>query len=217
MDTASHPYSEQRRFFSELPAYVLTFRDNAVDKRIATERTAGGRAILCYLSPVDALIEVLRFSQIGQWFEVMHSEQVRHDAFLNADGHGLIADVHLGWPVIDGRLLTRPGGVLGGYTRLMHHWVHEPLRFEFDERVLAEVARLHEWAGLYAWRETLDCVRAWHPGRLARVVARALNSIGTEKRDAAQCQQLALFDPEVERWHFVPCGATVPDRLVTNR
>jgi hypothetical protein len=210
MDTASHPYSEHRRFFSELPAQVPTFQDNAGDKRIATERTAGGRAILCYRSPVDALIEVLRFIQMGQRFQIMPAEQVRQDAFLDADGHGLIADVHLGWPVIDGRLQTRPGGALGGYTRLMHHRVHEPPSFEFDERVLAEAARLHERAGLYAWRETLDYVHTWHPARLARVAARAWNSIGTERRDAPQCRQVALCDPEAERWHFVPCGTTVP-------
>ncbi|WEY41015.1 hypothetical protein [Paraburkholderia sp. SUR17] len=210
MDTASHPYSEQRRFFSELLAYVPTFQDNAGDKRIATERTAGGRAILCYRSPVDALTEVLRFIQMGQRFEIMPAEQVRQDAFLDADGHGLITDVHLAWLVIDGRLQTRPGGALGGYTRLMHHRVHVPPSFEFDERVLTEVARLHEWAGLYAWRETLDYVHTWHPARLVRVAARALKSIRTEKRDAPQCRQVALFDPEAEQWHFVPCGTTVP-------
>lgn len=47
MDTPAH---QHRLFFSELPAYVLTFRDKADEQRIATERTASGRAILCYLS-----------------------------------------------------------------------------------------------------------------------------------------------------------------------
>lgn len=208
MDTDLRPEHEHRPFFADLPAYVLTFADAKGDRRIVTEKTACGRAILCSLSPVDALIEVLRFSKIGQRFDVMPAQMVPQDAFRDADGHGLIAEVHLGWPVVGGRLLLRPGGALGGYSRMMHHWAHEPLQFEFDALALAEVTRLHERAGLYAWREALDHVRGWNPRRLVCVVAHALASIELSRHSEGQAGQVALFDPEAEQWHFVPRSET---------
>jgi hypothetical protein len=208
MNAAPQPDRERHPFFVDLPAYVLTFEDAEGATRIVTEHTTCGRVILCYLSPVDALIEVLQFSRIGQQFDVMPAQWVPQDAFRDADGRGLIADVHLGWPVVNGRLLLRPGGAPGGYTRLMHHWAHEPLRFEFDANTLAEVTRLHEWAGLYAWRETLDHMRAWHPRQLGRVAARACESIKLIEYDGKPVRQIALFAAETEQWHFVPCWET---------
>lgn len=195
-------------FFAELPAYVLTFYDKEGDMRIVTEKVGLGRAITCYLSPVDALIEVLQLSQIGKQYKVMPAQLVPADLWRDADGKGFIANVHLGWPVLDGRLLLRPGGALAGYGRMMHHWAREPLRFEFDEVVLADVTRLHEWAGLFAWRETLDHVCAWKPGTVGRVVARALTSISMAGDDATKCGHVALFDPESGQWHFVPHAAS---------
>ncbi|RDK03185.1 hypothetical protein [Paraburkholderia lacunae] len=192
-------------FFAELPAYVMTFHDEEGDLRVVTEKVELGRAMTCYLSPVDALIEVLQLNQmLGTQYGVMPAQLVPAERWRDADGRGLIANVHLGWPVQNGRLLLRPAGALGGYGRMMHHWAREPLRFEFDETVLAEVTRLHEWAGLFAWRETLEEVRAWKPERVARVVARALASIGVARGDVTQCRQVALFDPESGQWHFVP-------------
>ena len=195
-------------FFAELPAYVLTFHDKKGDMRIVTGKIELGRAITCYLSTVDALLEVLQLSQIGKQYAVMPAQLVPADLWRDADGQGLITNVHLGWPVLNGRLLLRPGGALAGYTRMMHHWAREPLRFEFDEVVLAEVTRLHELAGLFAWREALDHVRAWTPERAGRVVARALTSIGVARGDGTKCEEVALFDPESGQWHFVPLAAS---------
>lgn len=196
-------------FFAELPAYVLTFQDEEGDTRAVTEKVELGRAITCYLSAVDALIEVAQLNQVGgRQYAVMPAQVVSADAWRDADGQGLIANVHLGWPVMNGQLLLRPAGALGGYGRMMHHLVREPLRFEFDEMVLAEVTRLHEWAGLFAWRETLEVVRAWKPARVGRVVAHALASIGTARGNVTQCAQVALFDPESGQWHFVPRWST---------
>jgi hypothetical protein len=84
----------------------------------------------------------------------------------------------------------------------------EPLRFEFDEVVLAEVSHLHEWAGLFAWRETLVGVRTWKSDRLACVVAHALATIEMARGGVAQCAQVALFDAESGQWHFEPRRST---------
>lgn len=201
--TPTHPSDAAQPFFAEMPAYVLMGVDRAGQRRVARERTASGLAVACFLSPVDALIEAERFRQMGLCYRVTTAVSLPQDTFKDADGRGLIADVHLGWPVLNRCLLTRPSGALGGYARVMHHWAREPLSFEFDEQVLAEVGRPHEWAGLFAWRETLDDMRAWSALRLMRVAQRALASIELTQIDAT-CYQVALFDPEAERWHFVP-------------
>jgi hypothetical protein len=206
MSTETHLYREPRPFFSELPAYVLTFQDEHGTPRIATETTGATPAIVCYLSPVDALIELLHFSQLGQQYQIIPAQLLSPSVFRDGDGRGLIAHVHLGWPVLHGRLLQRPDDTLARGGSLMHHWACAPLRFEFDETVLGEADRLREWAGLFAWRETLDQVLEWESGRLGRVVAHALASIELTKGDVSQCRQVALFDPEMEQWHFVPCS-----------
>jgi hypothetical protein len=198
------PHRKDDWFFSELPAYALTFQDEHGTARIATETTAATPAIVCYLSPVDALIELLHFSQLGRQYQIMPAQMLSPNVFRDGDGRGLIAHVHLGWPVLHGRLLQRPDDTLARCDWLMHHWACEPLRFEFDETVLGEADRLRDWAGLFAWRETLDRVLEWESGRLGRVVAQALASIELTKGDVSQCRQVALFDPETAQWHFVP-------------
>jgi hypothetical protein len=199
------PYRAHRPFFSDLPAYVLTTEDESGRPSVSTDTTSDGCAILCYLSPVDALIDTLRFKQIGQMCDVTPAYLVPPAAFRDIDGQGLIAHVHLGWPVAYGKLLLRPSGTLARYAKTMHHSVREPLRFEFDETVLAEMTRLHELAGLFAWRDTLDQMRRdWQPTQLIRAAARALSSIELEENEASRAGQIALFDPETQQWHFVP-------------
>jgi hypothetical protein len=51
----AQPHRKDGRFFSELPAYALTFQDEHGTARIATETTGATSAIVCYLSPVDAV------------------------------------------------------------------------------------------------------------------------------------------------------------------
>ncbi|KWW33344.1 hypothetical protein ACUXAV_006558 [Cupriavidus metallidurans] len=198
--------SSPRPFFSELPAYVLTYLDEAGDRCIASESATDGRAVLCFLSPVDALIEVVQLGRIGRQFQVLPAPLVPPDAFLDRDGRGLMIDLHLGWPVANGKLLLRPGGAMARYSREMHHWSRAPLRVEFDETVLAEVARLHERAGPFAWREALDHVRNWKPDRLCRAATRALASIEMARADLFACRNVAMSDPEMEQWHVVSCA-----------
>jgi len=204
MDADTRPYSLNRPFFSDLPAFVLTYQDKNGAACVATEKSKSGRTIVCFASLVDALIEVARFSQLGQQFHIHPAQLVQPSAFEDADGLGLIANVHLGWPVLDNKLMLRPRGALARCSREMHHHLQNPSTFEFDPIVLGEIARLHEQAGLFAWRETLDCVRDWEIDDLARVVVQALTSIEFIHGDPSQCHQVALFDPEAGQWHFVP-------------
>jgi transposase len=51
----AQPHRKDGRLFSELPAYALTFQDEHGTARIATETTGATSAIVCCLSPVDAV------------------------------------------------------------------------------------------------------------------------------------------------------------------
>ena len=52
-------------FFTSPPVYVLTYEHRPGDLRVATEKADDGGAILCFLSPLDALIEAARITQLG--------------------------------------------------------------------------------------------------------------------------------------------------------
>ncbi len=136
----------------------------------------------------------------------MPAGTIDRDWFLDVDGKGYIAGIHLGWPACEGRLLTRPSGGLASYARWMHHWTESPAlppTFEIDQDVLNVLSRVRECAGLFAWAETNATVLQWSSSRLAHVVQRALTSIEVTCGEAAQANQLAMFDPEFEQWHFV--------------
>ncbi len=83
--------------------------------------------------------------------------------------------------------------------------------FEVDDLTLAAFSRIRESAGLYAWQEAARNVLNWSRSRQQTVVERALDSISLLRSDASGCNQLALFDPEFEQWHFVPLPPTQDD------
>lgn len=86
-------------------------------------------------------------------------------------------------------------------------WHPEPdgLTFEFDTDVLGEYSRLREMAGLYAWQETdAEIRRAWTEGRMTALAQRAVEMVEVTDGEDIDFNQLAVFDPEFEQWHFVP-------------
>ncbi len=200
--------ADKTLFFNTLPAYVLVFEDDAGGLYVATEGAKQDRAITCFLSPFDALIEAAHLSSLGSPYRVMPASQVDRNLFLDSEGRGLIADMHLGWPARDGRILLQPSGKFGRYYRTMHHWVHDPLAFEVDADTLEEFSRFRELAGLFAWRETSREILSWSDSRLDEVLRRAAQSMKLVPGGPLDFRHLALFDPEFEQWHFVPYSQT---------
>lgn len=194
-------------FFSIIPAYVLYFTNSDGISYVHSEQTKLGNIITCFLTPFEAMVEAAHFSRLGRPYQVMAASDVGRHMFRDIDGNGLIAGIHLGWPARSGRLLLRPSGRLAGYSRLMHHWAHEPLMFEVDHVALSEYVKLRELAGFYAWQEASKEFLNWHPERRCTVIEYALDSIGSIDRPgkgASDCEKIALFDPEFGQWHFVP-------------
>lgn len=195
-------------FFTSPGAFVIGIKgaDNKI--RVVGENTAQGPAVRCYLSPVNALIDASYSSRAGEQHQILCAGMLNPKVFRDADGRGLIADIHLGWAAHDGRIALRADGVPAGSGWAMHHWAREPASFDVDTHVLQACERLHERAGLYAWRETFIDVLRWEPSRLGRVAFSGLSLMKTTSMDAEACEQVALFDPEFGQWHFVPRAVT---------
>ncbi|QBQ96967.1 hypothetical protein [Paraburkholderia pallida] len=163
-------------FFVSPPAWVLVHEPTPGESHVATESADEGRAILCFLSPLDALIEVARFAQLGQMYHVMPAAHLDGGLFRDADGRGLVACIHAGWPTYAGRILLRPGGALGRYDQMIHIWANDPPWFEVDPATLKMIDHLHEQAGLFAWRETHRAIHEWSGARMSKAVGQALRS-----------------------------------------
>lgn len=210
MDPKTLDDNNAKPFFSIIPAYVLYFTDDNGIPHVRSERTELGRAITCFLTPFDAMIEAAHLTRLGKPYLVMSASDLGRHMFRDLDGRGLVADIHLGWPTKSGRLLLRPSGRLARYSRVTHQWARDPLMFEVDDIALAEYAKLRELAGLYAWQETAREFLNWPPERRYTVIEYAIDSIGSVERSgkgASECEKIALFDPEFEQWHFVPPAA----------
>ncbi|RDS79052.1 hypothetical protein DWU98_19425 [Dyella monticola] len=193
-------------FLAEPDVLVLCARKKKGVYRPIQEWQGG---VLCHLSLIDAIIEQAHLRRLGRPYHVMSAGLVQRDAFLDAEGVGYIAHVHLGWPARDGKLLTRPNGALASYQRTLHvrrARAPAPHTFQIDEDSVSEVNRIRERAGIFAWEETMALMVEWGPQRIARIGNSALRSLELERGDASQIQanQLALFDPDFEQWHYIP-------------
>ena len=73
-------------FFVSPPAWVLVHEPASCSLHVATESEDDGRAILCFLSPLDALIEVARFAQLGLEYHVMSAAQLDGSLFVMRTG-----------------------------------------------------------------------------------------------------------------------------------
>ncbi|CAE6851159.1 hypothetical protein R75461_07476 [Paraburkholderia nemoris] len=174
-----------------------------------TESTPRGRAVLCFLSPFDALIEVAHFTRLGQAYHAVSASEIGRERFLRASRQELIACLHLGWSACDGKILVRPRLEPHRYIRTLHQGIRIPLSFEVDEESIRAVDWLYERAGLFAWRETIGAFRNWSDRSVAEVIDHALRSMMLTPGFPSSCNQIALFDPEFAQWHFVPIADVV--------
>ncbi|WP_157766743.1 hypothetical protein, partial [Caballeronia sordidicola] len=193
-----------RPYFNALRAYVLLFKDRQGDWCIDALRSEQGRAITCFLSPFDAMIEAAQLARSGQSCRVMPASDVEKNLFCDADERGLLADIVMGWTACNKQIITRPGGAFGRSATVMHHWAVYPSQFEVDEFILAEYVGYRERAGLFAWQETAAGFLRWPDERRYELAERALASTELTHGTAQDCDEIALYDPEFEQWHFVP-------------
>jgi len=190
-------------FLGSPEAYVLCETD---EKGVCCPLREQDGSVTCHLMFVDALIEFGRARLLGRAVHVASAAVVDRDAFIDADGLGYKANVHLGWPARDGALLTRPSGRLGSWHRTLHARAVDglPASFQVGQDCIDEVHRIREVAGMFAWQETNALTVQWPAAKMEHIAERALATINVVSANTLKPNQLALFDPEFERWHFVP-------------
>ncbi|CAB3762935.1 hypothetical protein [Paraburkholderia humisilvae] len=199
-------------YFSLIPTYVLVRPGENGGYQVCGDGREDGASVGCYLSPLHALIEAEYNALTGRQYDVAHAGWIDPQVFRTADGKGLTADLRLGWPVRDGKILLRQDGGLASFARRMVHSTNTstpPPYFEIDQEALDYIDSLHERAGLFAWREAYRNVTKWSSRRVTDVVTRAVASMKVTEGDISRCVEAALFDPEFEQWHIVPYAVLI--------
>lgn len=200
-----------RPYFSEFPLLVLARPTDDGQFDVSGHMAVDGRTIGCYASPMTAWIDATQFAKAGRpGYRPERAGRFNRKLFYNADTQCLMVDVRTCWPVHDRRIILQPDLSLATITKPVRlhvpYGAELPASFEVDEAAFKWLDDVHERAGLYAWRETVRAVGSWEAPRVASAAQRALGTIEVTVCDASLCDELALFDPESERWHFVPAA-----------
>lgn len=175
---------------------------------VLCERHPEGKAICVYLSPIDAMLEAIFSSRPGKRFQVIPARKFDPREFIN-DHHGRLAlDVHLGWIARDGKLIARQSGK--PVACAVHHEMQVPperenhVAFAFEADTVAIFERLYQNAGLVGYKETFARAQRWPRARRDRIVSNSIRRVSTFAPAGTEYNQVAVFDPEFEQWHFVP-------------
>lgn len=205
-------------FFTTTPVYLLSFMDKNGECGWLTEPCETGYGLVCFLSRIDAMIEGGRRALgDGKMYRMAPGTAVPPEEFRARDEHGTVnyqrgfaAVFHMGWAACD-RLILRHSHVNDGSyrrcTQSSYLAATGPAAFEVSAEIFSSYGDFRERAGLFAWQETDEQLQRWEVPRLHKVVQRAIRSVKLSDNAAPQAQQLALFDPECQQWHFVPLTA----------
>ncbi|CAD6526951.1 hypothetical protein LMG27952_01976 [Paraburkholderia hiiakae] len=197
-----------RPYFSDFPLQVLARPRDGGGFDVSGDMNGDDETVGCYANSVTALVDAIQMERAGRpGFGCGDAGTFDRHLFHSRDGKSLIANVRIGWPVHRRKIILRPGLGFATITKRLRQRVPDdgaPLSFEVDEDAFAWLDAIHERAGLYAWRETARAALSWNADRMTKAALRALESIEVTVCDASRCDEVALFDPESEQWHFVP-------------
>jgi hypothetical protein len=210
------PYACGHKLFTTPDLYFAVCYEPQPDcpkhAKVLCENTESGKAIAAFLSPFDALLSAAYISEPGKIFHVIPGHMFGPTEHIDDHEGRLVINLHVGWAAHDGQLLLRHGGQLASYHTVQEQSVspenRHHIEFVVERETLDDLHHFYELAGLFAYRETFTSVRTWNEQQVHRAVAKAIQTIPGTVRDVEDCNQLALYDPEGERWHFVP--STLP-------
>jgi hypothetical protein len=205
-------------FFTATPVYVICSEKDGGNRNWCTEPVESGYAPVCFLSRVEAMIESSRLVlRHRQFYRIVPASELPPEEFRIRDEHGKVSDqqgfaavFHMGWAACDHRILKRRGVRYGGYrrcSRSAYLSADDPAGFEVSAEILSTYNDFRERAGLFAWQETEEQFRRWDMFRLYRNMQGAIWSLDLAYDPSSKAQQLAMYDPECQQWHFVPLTA----------
>lgn len=177
--------------------------------RFVAGRQVERKSIVSHLSPVDAVLDAFCGNPSEAVLLMRHPEELEASKLRPIFGDELTIELACGFQARDGRLLIDEIACWQRYH--LSASVTASLKGDHPEPKLTheverEIRSLFESAGLFAWEETAQTVHStWDGPRMERAMCRAIQSIRqTEQGDGVAMNQIALFDPEAETWHFVP-------------
>jgi hypothetical protein len=153
----------------------------------------------------------------GKRLSVIDASAINRDAIQSDWENRLHAFVHHAWIGRGGVIPVRPGSEPAACGTLTERWPRGRLiRFKLNSDTLETLDRVHEQAGMFAWRETVRDVAHWDADKRRDTARFALATMPTGVRTETSPEQYALFDPEFRQWHFVPrvmtgCWLGVPE------
>ncbi|HEM7901571.1 TPA: hypothetical protein U2L33_005698 [Burkholderia cenocepacia] len=215
MTSAVDPFAESLAREQAQPVFALTTPTREDTASVVADATRWGPAVRCFLSPFDALLDSLFLRRLdpNAIEAVVRSNRLPPEIFYSSWLRQRPLVLHVAWLAHGQRLVTADDGRLIRIAReqsaqwRVRHGIPETMSIESG--TWAVLDRLHEQAGLFAWRDTLEISRRWldtpatAEAALHRAVA-ALGSIEPIVVPADRAEQLALYDPEAGCWHFVP-------------
>lgn len=197
------PNSVSLSCFTSPEAYVLVNEKAVAEPRLfhwlVIDEFGEGEAVRCFLSYSDAVLAagIVRATQ-GLMVAPAKAAQFGIEAFRMGDEY--LATLHVGWAAHQGRLLVSQDGVFVTLGMPLRQPVSSPApSFEVDDRTLAMVGGLYEYAGMFAWREMFT--KAEHDGTRIR---HALDGIEIAQWGLVVQDQYAFFNSESGKWHFLP-------------
>lgn len=168
-----------------------------------------GPAPVMYPSPFDAWLDATLASRAGTRYTVCAAREYDPRESILTHGARLLVSVHCAWAACDGRLLASHVSLTG----LRHVQVLDVPRdrmsaidLPVDRAVLETIERLHEHAGLFAFRDTYRLVSAWSTTEWQQALSTALRRLPGSAPPGSRINEAALYDPEACAWHFVPVG-----------
>lgn len=200
----------------QLPVYILVgLRDETGRVAVAADLSSYGLAIQCFLSPIDALLE-MAFAERNERYGVLDvwpaGRAPKHTLFADGEYQKPLS-IHVAWFADRERLLVSSDGYP---CRLVRDQGVRQRAQELDRALMvvdcstvALINHVYEKAGLYAWRETQESVRKQFAApfilqaELRRAIA-SFDDIETVTMEIDHATQLALYDPEAAQWHFIP-------------
>ncbi|MDF3833617.1 hypothetical protein P3W85_11750 [Cupriavidus basilensis] len=167
-----------------------------------------GAALSVHISPFDALLNAAFISEPGKPYHIANAASFDPRTLICDSGGKLHINLHCGWAASHGRIIVRRKGSLASVCMVQTEEIPEArlnaIDVAIDQDGIARYERLREHAGLFAHADSHCLQQTWTEQHRHRAVALAIRRMPGTVSVGAEINQVALYDPEAARWHFVP-------------